>query len=108
MTWSKEVEQILSEGIFLDSIGVNNWALTKEQALLALGKFEQKKIPVLGGDVYIIHVDIPEPTYDNWYCNRQDEESIDDYVVRSIDQTRCYINDYVGSNSEHILFVLVV
>ena len=52
MIWSKKVESIISSGVALHDTGVSNWALSKEQALDALDKFEAEKISVLGGDVY--------------------------------------------------------
>jgi hypothetical protein len=90
----------------LADIGVNNWGLTKEDALKALNEFSKVGIAVLGGDVYIMSAGIIEPSYDNWYCSpNKDEEGIA-FVNRSIATAESYISNYKkGKNT--VLFALV-
>ncbi len=52
MAWSEDVKKILEGGIPLASVGIDNWALNKDQAMRAFDEFERQKIPILGGDVY--------------------------------------------------------
>lgn len=108
MSWSKRVELIVSNGIALHEQGVNNWALPKRQALVALNKFENEKISVLGGDVYELNNNEPESNYDSWYCDKEPGESSDDYMVRSVNKARAYIFNYNSPNKRQELFVLVV
>jgi len=92
--WSKESDAILIVGRFLENIGVRNWALTKEQALIALDQFEAEGIAVLGGDVYETQEEGLQSNYDNWYCNRKENESKSEFVSRSVAKARDYINNY--------------
>ena len=39
--WSDKIDNILKVGFPLNSIGINNWALSKKDALNALSKFEE-------------------------------------------------------------------
>lgn len=107
MSWPNKVESIISSGIALHSVGVSNWALSKEQALDALDKFEAEKISVLGGDVYELNNGEPESNYDNWYCDREPDESLENYVARSISKARAYISNYSSPNQKQEMFVLV-
>lgn len=107
MAWSEDVRNILAGGIPLSSIGVDNWALTKEQAMLALEEFERRNMPVLGGDVYELVDAYPEPNYDNWYCDRNANESIEDFVARSVHYARDYIERYSNPSGHETFFVLV-
>ena len=108
MEWPKNIKSILSAGFYLKSIGINNWALDKEQALTALDEAEEKGIAVLGGDVYEIVEGVPESNYDNWFCEPFEGELFSDFVVRSIDETRKYLENYQYSGNESVKFVLVL
>jgi hypothetical protein len=108
MAWPENVKAIFSGGIPLSKIGVNNWALTKNQSIQALNEFEILKIPILGGDVYEIHDDEPESNYDNWYCNQNDNEELDEFVARSVSYAREYIRNYSNASGRESYFVFVV
>lgn len=107
MAWSKKVESIISRGVALHDAGASNWALSKEQALEVLDRFEIEKISVLGGDVYELNEGEPESNYDNWYCDREPDESLENYVTRSIKKARAYISNYSSPNQRQEMFVLV-
>ena len=107
ISWSKEVDPILSVGIPLEHIGVRNWALNDKQAFVALDQFFESKTVVLGGDVYLInHSGVIESSYDNWYCERKVGESYSDYIERSIFAAKNYISNYKSTNDD-VLFCLV-
>lgn len=106
--WPDEVAGILGVGIYQGEFGINNWALTKLQALDAITELEKMGIPVLGGDVCekdpsgrIL------PNYDNWYCEPLPDESKEDFVHRSIQKTREYIENYPAYEPGRIFFNLV-
>lgn len=107
MARSIEVETIVSSGIALHNMGVSNWALSKEQALSALDKFEAEKIPVLGGDVLELNDGKLGHNYDNWYCDREPDEAFENYVARSISKARVYISNYRNPNQKQEMFVIV-
>ena len=97
---------ILNIGISLHQMGINNWALTKEQALLVLDTLKNKMIPVLGGDIYTIVNEFPIPSYDNWFCNKNKNETISDYSERSINIAIQYIKNY--QSNQKVFFVLTL
>ena len=105
MTWPKKVESIISCGMALHDTGVNNWALTKQQALSVLDKFEAEKIYVLGGDVYELVDGELESNYDNWYCDRETDELLENYITRSINKARSYIANYNRPKQNFFVFV---
>ena len=107
MAWSEDVKVILSCGISLSEIGVNNWALTETQALQTLNKLESLESPVLGGDVYEMINGEPESNYDNWYCERNDNEKLSEFVARSINYARQYIGNYKKPSCRETFFVFV-
>lgn len=107
MNWSEKIKSILSSGLSLDNIGVNNWALDKQQTIDALNDFKKQGIAVLGGDVYEIIDGTPESNYDNWYCDQNDGESFKDFSDRSIASARKYVNDYKHPTDKSIRYALV-
>ncbi len=107
MVWSVKIESVISCGLSLHDLGVNNWALSKEQALRVLDMFEMQNIAVLGGDVYEMINSLPSSNYDNWCCDQNANESLDEYVSRSNDYAKRYIRNYRSSTGREVLFVLV-
>ncbi len=107
MPWQKKVSDILMRGISLSSVGVNNWALDRDQAILTIDRLESLNIPILGGDVYEIVDDRMESNYDSWHCDRNPEEGIDEFVERSAGCARKYISNYNNPRGRKTYFVLV-
>lgn len=105
--WSEKADAILAAGRFLENVGVQNWALTHDQALLALDQFKGEAITVLGGDVYQELVGVLQSNYDNWYCDRQPAETDHAFVSRSIEKARAYIANYQSAHAGECSFVLV-
>jgi hypothetical protein len=105
--WPSEVKEILGIGISLDVIGVNNWALSKEQALIALEKLFSIGVPILGGDVYTISNGEINSQYDNWYCERLQDETSMEFVNRSFVSANRYVQNYNSENIDSIYFVIV-
>ncbi len=106
MIWSSEVDRILSVGQSLIHQGVNNWALTREQALQAIAMLMENRTAILGGDVYSIDSDKIESGYDNWYCDPNPGESDEIFLQRSHRKALDYISNYRG-NPDRSLFALV-
>ena len=92
--WTKEIDDILKMGQSLEFIGVNNWALCKNDALKALSALEAINASVLGGDVYSKNKQFLEANYDSWYCERLNFEADLHYVERSIAKAKKYIESY--------------
>ncbi|WWW36964.1 Imm40 family immunity protein [Stenotrophomonas rhizophila] len=96
--WSEFVDSILGVGESLEIFGVRNWALDQDRALDAVEKLSRQGVAVAGGDVYRWENGRLEPTYDNWYCNKNDGEHMDEYIERSISLARNYITVYPNSD----------
>ncbi|RII26466.1 MAG: hypothetical protein CXR30_16435 [Geobacter sp.] len=105
--WSEKIDTVLSCGQPLFQIGINNWALTKEDALLVLDKLLEIQVPILGGDVYHKNGETFHSNYDNWYCDQIEGELNSDYVTRSIDVARQYIINYQVETSNTVYFALI-
>ena len=105
--WSIKIDKILNNGVSLESIGIKNWAFSKEKALLALGHLANLEVPVLGGDVCELTNGTIQYNYDNWYCDRLPNESYIDFVNRSINKAIEYIEQYDSNDLDKIFFVFV-
>jgi hypothetical protein len=90
----------------MDSIGTNNWALFREDAIDALKKFDDLGVAILGGDVLCIENGQIRYNYDNWLCNRDIDESNFDFKVKSITISKKYIANYKKAES-HYLFAII-
>ena len=91
--------------ISLESIGVDGIAYTKSEALRIADENYNSNIPILGGDVYLFNNGNILPTYDNWYCNRNDSETSYEHVVRSYQVACDYIKKY--PDNANIFFSIV-
>ena len=91
--------------ISLESIGVDGIAYTKSEALRIAVEYYNSNIPILGGDVYIFNNGNIKPTYNNWYCNRNNSETSYEYVARSYQVTCDYIKKY--PDNANIFFSIV-
>ncbi len=107
MVWSDTIDNLLKNGLSLKEIGVNNWALRKNDALKVLQKFEEMQVAILGGDVCELKDGIIQYNYDSWHCDRLKEESDHDFVMRSIQDTKRYIEVYTVTNDDKIFFAFV-
>ena len=104
--WSNEVDSILSVGRSLEDAGICNWALNREDALVALAKLLEIGVAVLGGDVYLVKGAFVDSNYDNWYCDQSERESDSAFVERSITMARSYIVNYRALECS-VLFAIV-
>ncbi|MDP2890916.1 MAG: Imm40 family immunity protein [Bacteroidota bacterium] len=105
--WSNQIDKILKVGHSLDNVGVQNWALTKDQALNALEQFSTLEISILGGDVYEYVDGIIRSSYDSWYCDSHSGEAKRDFVKRSIEKAKSYIEAYKVEDVNKVFFVFV-
>jgi hypothetical protein len=104
--WTNEINSILGVGFPMDNIGTNNWALIREDAIEAVDKLGDIGVAILGGDVLRIDGENISYSYDNWLCNRDDDESDLGFRNKSIAITKKYIADYKKSES-CFLFAIV-
>ena len=94
MMWSDLVRDILKKGSFLSDEGIYNWALTKTDALIALDELFAIRVAILGGDVCSKIDGRYSLVGDNWYCDRNESESHDEFLIRSYNVAKKYIEKY--------------
>ena len=71
--------------------GVNSRAFNREEIQDILEILREEGIAVKGGDVWKKNDNNIILTYDNWYCERNQNETYSDFVNRSIEYTNIYI-----------------
>ncbi|MEM7621446.1 MAG: Imm40 family immunity protein, partial [Pseudomonadota bacterium] len=98
---------ILSVGVPLHNHGINDWILTKDQALKILYKCYELKVSVYGGDVYYLYQNMLHRSFHNWYCDQEKYESDKEYLSRSIEYSIQYIEYYKNDKYEAIFFALI-
>lgn len=104
---SSEADRILSVGIWLGPEH-RNWALNKEQALIAIDRLRDAGITVLGGDVLGGPEDNYRPTYDNWYFEPQSSGAESDAVSSGAQKASSYVRGYPRADAYFVLVTIGV
>ena len=102
------VEILKREGRPLQEIGVNEIALQQFAALEAIDALRESQAAILGGDVLRLINRRPVYSGDNWYCERQESETLQDFLKRSWDVADQYIRAYPDAEDGTVLYTLVV
>ncbi len=105
MTFSNKIDNILNVGIGLHDSYINNWALTKDQVLDVLQKLEVEGIAIFGGDVMVETGGQIGFESSSWHSDIKKDEKYSDFVKRSIQETKGYINKYPISNVTYFILV---
>ena len=96
----------LNDKYSLESIGIDGFAYSKNEALRIVEEYYHSNEAILGGDVYKVKNGKIKLTYDSWYCERNSAETISEYVNRSYKIARDYISRY--HSTTNILFGFVI
>ncbi len=107
INYPKQIKELVSCGIPLHEMGINNWALDKSQVLKLLDEFEKIEVAVLGGDVCKITSQKLDLHGNNWSCDIKKSETKYDYVRRSISYTKSYISGYPNTSQNLVFFTIV-
>jgi hypothetical protein len=78
----------------LQDIGLPDLAWSLDQIDDVLIAVRERNIAVLGGDIYEDQDGRTRVTYDNWYVNREPNESFEEYAHRTIVRAREYARAY--------------
>ncbi|MDP1608653.1 MAG: Imm40 family immunity protein [Chlamydiales bacterium] len=97
-------EKITRNPISLEKYGLNDLAWTQEAAKKLIHDIKEDEIGILGGDIYELTEDCLIPVYDNWLCEKNKKESLNDYYLRSKVESLNYIENYEVS-SKKMLFL---
>lgn len=96
----------LKDKYSLESIGLDGFAYSKNEALRIAEEYYHSNMAILGGDVYKLENGKIKLTYDSWYCERNSAETISEYINRSYQIARDYISRY--HSNTNILFGFVI
>lgn len=92
------VRRILQSGRDLASYGSNNWALTRAQAMVAIGAIRRQSRVLLGGDVWIAMANGLSRTGDSWFFEPNERGSHSENVKQAAEKAESYVAAY----PEHI------
>lgn len=102
-----KIVNLFDEGENLEKLGINNFALTKIDALHLLELLEKYNKPVYGGDVFVRNQNRIELTHDNWFCEREKNENDDSFIKRNISFAKNYIENYRTTENGEKLFAII-
>lgn len=88
--------------------GVNEYALSRADALHAIDLLESAGIPILGGDLYMARHGRIENVYTPWASEPSAWESETEYARRSCNESRSFISKILEPLDSVAMFVLVV
>ena len=100
-------DNLLQKGIELESIGINEIGWEYEYVITVIEFICSRNYAILGGDVYSVKDNHFESTYDNWYLDKDEKITWEEYVKSSKQKTLSYINNYHSKNKDGFIFVLV-
>ena len=101
-------EILAAKGRDLRSIGLNEVALAKPDAIAAVRSLEGHQIAVLGGDVYYEKEGKIRPTHENWFCNQNPNESPLEFAKRSQKIASDFLLSHNIGTEANQLYVLVL
>jgi len=101
-------EELLIRGVSLDDVGFRGYAWKWQDALEVLSVLHTKRIPILGGDVYLIVDGRVTPTMDNWFINRENFTLADSFLNNSHKQSADYITAYMKRNGDSYYYSIIV
>lgn len=88
--------------------GSDELALKIDDALQAIELLQDTQSAILGGDILSDESGKLTYTYENWYIEKMDNESQIDYVERSYEIARNYINEVVKRSGKNRYVVIVI
>ena len=88
--------------------GTNEFALSNNDALIAIELAKKENLPILGGDVYFSRDGKIEPAYANWHTDKLDKEESSVYLAKTWKNSKDYIERFVVPKDVEVLYVLIV
>jgi hypothetical protein len=105
----QQYEQFIEDhGISLkEKLGTLDWALKKEDALVAAKILHSASIPILGGEIITEMNGKFRHLGEGWHSDQQKDETLDDFVQKSFTETVDYITKSSEDNSGNYYYILV-
>ena len=98
----------INEALSLSVIGINEYAWNYNSIVEMIPLLREKRLPILGGDVYSMNNSTIENSDDNWYYDRIPNESFYDYVQNSCNKSESYIRTFKNHSCDRPLFSFVL
>lgn len=87
--------------------GSDEIALNIHDALLAIEFLKEAQVAILGGDILSDESGKLTYTYENWYCEKLNNESNDEYLTRSYLITKAYLDSLINKGYGNRYVVIV-
>jgi hypothetical protein len=100
-------QNILDKGVYLGSIGVDDFVWKWLDALIVIDYLSLNGIFISGGDVYADRANRIRPIGDGWYAIKSGYLPTLDEIENAKTKGLEYINKYVDRNGEDFLFAIV-
>lgn len=101
--------KLMSSSISLEKINENNYAWLLNDALAVIEILKNARIPILGGDVFLLQNGNPNFTYDSWYIKgREEYNSAEEFLVDSEQRAVKYITTYAQKNGDKYCYSFVL
>ncbi len=84
-------------------IGINEYAWNYDSIVEMIPLLREKRLPILGGDVFIIENGIVKLTYDSWYYEEKSDCAYEDSYKKAVD----YIKLFEGKDGKYIYSIVV-
>jgi len=110
MKKSYDYERFLeAKGVRLfEPLGIQEIALAREDARVAIELLRKAAIPILGGDVYLQRSAVLEHSFTSWSTNVLPNETNDSYLKRSLTDAEKFIRELDEVSGGTPLFVFVI
>ena len=107
---SNDYERFLeAKGVRLfEPLGIQEIALAREDALIAIELLRKAAIPILGGDVYLQRSAVLDHSFTSWSTNFLPNETNDSYLTRSLTDAKKFIRELHAVRGATPLFVFVI
>ena len=92
-----------NEALSLSVIGINEYAWNYDSIVEMIPLLRETRLPILGGDVYIIKNGIAKPTYDSWYYEVKSDCDYENNKKKTID----YIKIFEGKDDKYMYSIVV-
>lgn len=100
-------QELQKKGRSLSDLGLAEVAWLWKDALMVIDYLAANRVAILGGDVYKCLNGKMESTYDNWYLNRERDQSWESFVTASHRKAWEFIKGYHARNGSSFYYSIV-
>ncbi len=101
------IDNILSNGISLEPLGIDSWAENKENILKSIKELEKNNIFILGVDVYELIDNHIFYTTDSCSCDKMNKETDEEYFHHCIIEARRFVEEFPVLDQGEFLFSII-